>query len=218
MGLFRKPVKQDFPELPDSLYFARLAKIANKVGLKSGKPYISWGFEIVQPPHQKRWVWANTQPTVGPKSQTGKFLTALGLDISTIDPETFNEQNLVGKYIKVLVETTESEDGAIYQNVTKLMGIDDSEQPLLQTWLAALKVKGPVQVVSHATVPNQQPVLAAAPVSLPAAPAGFPGFTVTPTPPVQAAPAPVAPIVSAPVVAPTPAPAVATGSKPKFPF
>lgn len=67
MGLFSRPQKTDFPELPDNLYVAKLAKITNKVGKTSGKPYISWGFELVQPPFVKRWVWANSQPTVGPK-------------------------------------------------------------------------------------------------------------------------------------------------------
>src|ERR1035437_7587986 len=191
MGLFRKPQRQDFPELPDSLYFAKVAKIAAKVGNKSGKPYMSWGFEIVQPPHQKRWVWGNTQPTVSPKSATGKFLTELGVDINTIDPDTFNEQALIGRYVKVLVETTEDKDGNKFQNVTKLMHIPDSEQPLLQTWLVAANVKGPVQLVSHATPVVQQPVLAAAPVSFPAAPTAFPGFTPAPVAALVVTPAPV---------------------------
>ena len=118
MGLFSKPQKTDFPDLPDNLYVAKLAKIANKVGKTSGKPYISWGFELVQPPFVKRWVWANTQPTVSPKSQTGKLLSALGVDISAVD-ENFNEQSLIGKYIKVLVETSENEEtGDKFQNVT----------------------------------------------------------------------------------------------------
>src|SRR5258708_11021050 len=145
-GLFSKPVRQDFPDLPDNMYFARLAKIASKVGKDSGKPYTSWGFEIVQPPFQKRWVWANSQPTVSPKSVTGKFLTELGVDISSIDPDTFDEQALVGRYIKVLVKTTESKDGDKFQNVTELLRIHESEQPLLQSWLAQANVKRPVQV------------------------------------------------------------------------
>src|SRR5579863_441865 len=146
MGLFRKPVRQDFPDLPDNMYFARVAKIATKIGKESGKPYLSWGFEIVQPPFQKRWVWANTQPTVGPKSATGKFLTELGVDISAIDPDTYNEQALIGRFVKVLVKTTESKEGDKFQNVTELLRIHDSEQSLLQTWLAQLNVKGPVQL------------------------------------------------------------------------
>ncbi len=211
MGLFRKPVQQNFPELPDNLYFARLAKITAKTGKSSGKPYMSWGFEIIQPPHQKRWVWANTQPTVSPKSQTGKFLTELGVDIAKIDPDTFNEQELIGRYVKVLVETTESAEGDKFQNVTKLMHIAESEQSLLQSWLAQANVKGPIQVAS-APVQIQQPVLAAAPVSFPPAPAStaFPGFT-------QPAPTP----VTAPVVTSTPvAKPVAPATKPlsKFPF
>jgi len=144
MGLFRKPTKQDFPDLPDNLYFARVARISKKVGVQSQKEYLSWGFEIVQPPFQKRWVWGNTQPSVTPKTQTGKFLTALGVNIENID-ETFNEQSLVGMYIKVLVETKENEtSGDKFQNVTKLMTILDSEQPILQQWLAQLEVKGAV--------------------------------------------------------------------------
>ena len=214
MGLFRKPTKQDFPDLPDNLYFARLAKIANKVGQQSGKPYTSWGFEIVQPPFQKRWVWANTQPTVSPKSQTGKILIALGVDIAAVD-ENFNEQTLIGTYIKVLVETTENKEGDKFQNVTKLMPILDSEQPLLQQFLTQLDVKGPVRVASQAnpTAPHQAPVLAAAPVSLPAAPvvSGFP--PVTASAPVAAVPQPVA-------VAATPAPAAPAAAKKvgDFPF
>jgi hypothetical protein len=214
MGLFRKPTKQDFPDLPDNLYFARLAKISSKEGKESGKPYTSWGFEIVQPPFQKRWVWANTQPTVGPKSQAGKILTALGVDIATVD-ENFNEQTLIGTYIKVLVETTENKDGDKFQNVTKLMPILDSEQSLLQGWLAQLNVTGAVRVASQAnpTAPRQQPVLAAAPVSLPAAPVvtGFP--PVTAQQPVAVVPQPVA-------AAATPAPAapVAAQKAVDFPF
>jgi RecA-family ATPase len=132
MGLFSKPQKTDFPDLPDNLYVAKLAKIANKIGKNSGKPYTSWGFELVQPPFVKRWVWGNTQPTVSPKSQTGKYLTALGVDISAVD-ENFNEQTLIGKYIKVLVETTENEEtGDKFQNVTKLMPLTDADIQLLQ--------------------------------------------------------------------------------------
>jgi hypothetical protein len=201
MGLFRKPSKQDFPDLPDNLYFARLAKITNKIGTQSGKPYTSWGFELVQPPFQKRWVWGNTQPTVSPKSQTGKFLTALGVNIETIDMETFNEQTLIGTYIKVLVETKENEEtGDKFQNVTKLMPILDSEQPLLQQWLSQLKVSGPVKVATSNPPTLQQSVLAAAPVSLPVAPVvtGFPPLSAVPQPIV--APQPVAVTPAAPIV------------------
>lgn len=218
MGVFSRPQKQEFPDLPDNLYFARLAKITNKVGKESGKPYTSWGFEIVQPPFQKRWVWANTQPTVSPKSLAGKFLTALGEHIENVDPETFNEQTLVGTYVKVLVETTENKDGDKFQNVTKLMPILEAEQPLLQQWLAQLKVTGAVKVASQAnpTAPHQAPVLAAAPVSFPIAPTAAPvpvsGFTpVVPAPVVQPTLQPVG-------VAPAPAPAVPTEPKKKFPF
>jgi hypothetical protein len=215
MGLFSKPQKQDFPDLPDNLYFARLAKITNKIGQTSKKPYTSWGFEIVQPPFQKRWVWANTQPTVSPKSLAGKFLTALGVDINAIDPEAFNEQTLVGTYVKVLVETTENTDGDKFQNVTKIMTILESEQPLLQQWLSQLKVTGAVKVASNPTAPHEAPVLAAAPVSFPAQPAApaaplFQGLpTVNPQP---------APAVAAPVPAVQTAPAAAAAPKSKFPF
>jgi len=215
MGLFRKPQRQDFPDLPDNLYFAKVAKIAAKTGKESGKPYMSWGFEIVQPPHQKRWVWGNTQPTVSPKSATGKFLTELGVDIATIDPDTFNEQALIGCYVKVLVETTENKEGDKFQNVTKLMRIPDSEQPLLQTWLAAANVKGPVTLAGSA--PVQQPVLAAAPVSLPAAP--FPGFgQPAPVPQVQAQAAAVPAPVAQPAPVQQPVAAAASAAKAKFPF
>lgn len=207
MGLFNKPEKRDFPELPDNLYFARLAKITQKFGTKSGNAYNSWGFEIVQPPFQKRWVWANTPTTVGPKSITGKFLSELGVDISTID-NSFNEQALIGTYVKVLVETSENKEGNVFQNVTKLMRVNEAEQPLLQQFLAQLSVKGPVRVASqNPTAPHQAPVLAAAPVSLPVQP-------VAPAAPVLAQPAP----VLAPVVATTPAPAAATPKKAGFPF
>jgi len=199
MGLFRKPSKEDFPALPDNLYVAKLAKITNKVGKESGKPYISWGFEIVQPPHQKRWVWANTQPTIGPRSQSGKFLTALGVDIEKLD-DTFNEQSLVGKHIKVLVETSEDEDtGDKYQNVTKLMPLTEDDLQLLQKWATQANVRGPITAAVQNSAPVQQTVPAAAAVSFPSAPSTFPGFT---TP----APTPVAtPVVTptAPVVAPT---------------
>lgn len=215
MGLFHKPTKEDFPALPDNLYVAKLAKIANKVGKESGKPYISWGFELVQPPHQKRWVWASTQPTIGPRSQSGKFLTALGINIETLD-DTFNEQSLVGKYIKVLVETREDEEtGDKYQNVTKLMPLTDDDLPLLQKWLSQANVRGSVSAAVHNPTAPVQSAPASAPVSLPTAPSGFPGFTATPVPPVTVAPNVTIP--SAPVVAPTPAPAVAAPSK-KFPF
>jgi len=208
MGLFSKPQKQDFPDLPDNLYFAKLAKIANKVGKTSNKPYTAWGFEIVQPPFQKRWVWANTQPTVSPKSLAGKFLTALGVDINAIDPETFNEQTLVGTYVKVLVETTENKEGDKFQNVTKIMTILESEQPLLQQWLQQLNVTGAVKVASNPTAPHQAaPVLAAAPVSFPTAPVVASAPVLAPTvAATQPAPAPVA------------APASAAAPKSKFPF
>jgi hypothetical protein len=193
MGLFSKPQKQDFPDLPDNLYVAKVAKIANKVGKNSGKPYTSWGFEIAQPPFVKRWVWGNTQPTVSPKSQAGKFLTALGVDIATIDPETFNEQDLVGKYIKVLVETTENEEtGDKFQNVTKLMALTDADIQLLQIWLAQANTKGPIQVAAAPVAP--QPVLAAAPVYTPPAPVAAPAPVLQPV----AAPAVPAPVAAAP--------------------
>jgi hypothetical protein len=211
MGLFSKPQKQDFPDLPDNLYIAKLAKIANKVGKTSGKPYTSWGFEIVQPPFSKRWVWANTQPTVSPKSQTGKFLTVLGVDISTVD-ENFNEQLLIGKYIKVLVETSENEDtGDKFQNVTKLMALTDADLQLLQIWLTQANVKGPIQVAAQAQPVFQQPVLAAAPVSFPLAPVAAPAPVVAP---IQQ-PVVVQPVVAAPVAAPAPAAPKRTST---FPF
>jgi hypothetical protein len=211
MGLFRKPQRQEFPALPDNMYFAKVAKIASKVGKQSGKPYLSWGFEIVQPPHQKRWVWGNTQPTISPKSTTGKFLIELDVDINTIDADTFNEQALIGRYVKVLVKTTENEEGDKFQNVTELLRIHDSEQPLLQTWLATANVKGPVQVASAQAPVYQPPVLAAAPVSFPAAPTAFPGVTSAPA-------TVVTPVVAAPV-APVQQPALATSApKAKFPF
>ncbi len=215
MGLFRKPQKQDFPDLPDSIYFARLAKISTKEGKESHKPYMSWGFEIVQPPFQKRWVWGNTQPTVSPKSQTGKFLLALGVDINTIDVDTFNEQALIGQYIKVWVKTTENKEGDKFQNVTDLSEILPAEHPVLQQYLTQLEVKGPVRVATQVnpTIPHQAPVLAAAPVSFPAAPAitGFP--PVTAQQPAVVAPQPVAAAVV------TPAPAAPAAKKAgDFPF
>jgi len=173
MGLFNKPQKQDYPELPDNLYVAKVARISNKIGKTSGKPYISWGFEIAQPPHIKRWVWGNTQPTVSEKSQTGKFLTVLGIDIETVDMSTFDEQTLVGKYVKVLVETKEEDDGSKFQNVTKLMALTEADVQLLQIWLTQVQTSGPVKVATQANptaAPVQQPVLAAAPVSFPAQP------------------------------------------------
>ena len=199
MGLFAKPQKTDFPAIPDNLYVARLAKIANKVGQKSQKPYLSWGFEIVQPPFVKRWAWGNTQPTVSPKSQAGKYLAVLGVDLSTVD-ESFNEQSLVGKYVKVLLETTENEDGEKFQNVTKLMALTEADMQLLQIWLTAANVTGPIQVAASAAPVVQQPVLATAPVSLPVQP-------VVPAAP-QVAMAPAA------VPAPAAAPRKASG----FPF
>jgi len=208
MGLFRKPTKEDFPELPDNLYVARLAKIANKVGKESGKPYTSWGFELVQPPYVKRWVWGNTQPTVSPKSQTGKFLTVLGVDIAALD-DSFNEQSLIGKYVKVLVETKENEDtGDKFQNVTKLMALTDADVQLLQIWLTQANVTGTIKAaVQSPTAAPQPQVLAAAPVSLPVAP-------VAPAAPVLAAqPAPL-PVAPQPVAAASPAAAKKSG----FPF
>ena len=205
MSLFRKPSKEDFPELPDNLYVAKLAKIANKVGKNSGKEYISWGFELVQPPYSKRWVWGNTPPTITSKSNAGKFLTVLGVDIDTID-STFNEQTLVGKYVKVLLETKENEEtGAKFQNVTKLMALTEADLQLLQIWLTAANAQGPVKVAVQQAAPVQQPVLAAAPVSLPTAPV-----------------APAAPVVTQPTFtqpAPTVQPAPATPRPTsKFPF
>jgi len=203
MSLFRKPSKEDFPELPDNLYVAKLAKIANKVGKKSGKEYISWGFELVQPPYSKRWVWGNTPPSITTKSNAGKFLTVLGVDIDTIDPNTFNEQALVGKYVKVLLETKENEEtGEKFQNVTKLMALTEADLQLLQIWLAAANTKGPVTAAVQQPTPAPQPVLAAAPVSFPAAPVAQP-----------------APVVTQPVVQqPRPAGVAATGKKSDFPF
>src|SRR6185437_7445922 len=200
MGLFKKQTKADFPDLPDNLYVAKLAKIANKVGRKSGKEYISWGFELVQPPHAKRWGWGNTPPNITGKSNAGKFLTVLGIDIDTIDPNTFNEQALVGKYVKVLLETTENADtGEKFQNVTKLMALTEVDLQLLQGWLAAANTKGPVTAAVQQPVPVSQPVLAAAPVSFPAAPVAAP-----------------APVVAQPVLQPA---GVATaGKKSDFPF
>jgi len=203
MGLFSKPQKQDFPDLPDNLYVAKLAKIANKVGKSSGKPYISWGFELVQPPFVKRWVWANTQPTVSPKSQTGKLLTALGVDISAVD-ENFNEQSLIGKYIKVLVETSENEEtGDKFQNVTKLMPLTEADIQLLQVWLNQAQVKGPIQVAAQASAPVVSVPLTPTKVNLapsmqPIVSVPVPSVQVTPTvaipsAPIVVAPAPVAP-------------------------
>ncbi len=184
MSLFRKPSKEDFPELPDNLYVAKLAKIANKVGKNSGKEYISWGFELVQPPFSKRWVWGNTPPSITTKSNAGKFLTVLGVDIDAIDPATFNEQTLVGKYVKVLLETKENEEtGVKFQNVTKLMALTEADLQLLQIWLTAANTKGPITAAVQQPVAPQQPVLAAAPVSFPAAP-------TTPVAPVATQPAP----------------------------
>jgi hypothetical protein len=205
MGLFRKPSREDYPELPDNLYVARLAKIANKVGKDSGKPYLSWGFELVQPPYVKRWVWGNTQPTVSPKSQTGKFLTALGVDIATVD-ENFNEQSLVGKYIKVLVETKENEDtGDKFQNVTKLMALTEADLQLLQIWLAQANVTGPIKVAVQNQPAPQQSFPAAASVYTPPAP-------VVTAPPVSA------PAVTQPVITvSTPAPATPKKTA-TFPF
>jgi len=204
MGLFQKRTQEDYPALPDNLYVAKVAKITNKVGKESGKPYISWGFELVQPPHTKRWVWASTQPNIGPRSQSGKFLTALGINIETLD-DTFNEQTLVGKYIKVLVETREDEEtGDKYQNVTKLMPLTEDDLQLVQKWNAQANVRGPVTAAVQHTAPASQPVPASAPVSYPAAPAAFPGLPTS-------APAPVA------APAQTPAPATAAPTK-KFPF
>jgi hypothetical protein len=195
MGLFSKPQKTDFPDLPDNLYVAKLAKITNKVGKTSGKPYISWGFELVQPPFAKRWVWANTQPTVSPKSQTGKLLTALGVDISAVD-ENFNEQTLIGKYIKVLVETSENEDtGDKFQNVTKLMPLTDGDIQLLQIWLNQAQVKGPIQVAAQAA-----PVVHMAPAAI-VAPVVQQPVVAIPVPTVQVTPTvaiPSAPVVAAP--------------------
>jgi hypothetical protein len=194
MGLFNKPKKEDFPELPDNLYVAKVAKIAHKIGKTSGKEYISWGFELVQPPHTKRWVWGNTPPSVTPKSNAGKFLSVLGVDIDTIDT-SFNEQTLVGKYVKVLLETKENEDtGAKFQNVTKLMALTEADIQLLQIWLAKANTAGPVQVAAQPVVAAQQPVLAAAPVSLPTQPVApaAPAFVQPVQQPVQQ-PAPAAP-------------------------
>lgn len=190
MGLFSKPQKTDFPDLPDNLYVAKLAKIANKVGKSSGKPYISWGFELVQPPFVKRWVWANTQPTVSPKSQTGKLLSALGVDISAVD-ENFNEQSLIGKYIKVLVETSENEEtGDKFQNVTKLMPLTEADIQLLQVWLNQAQVKGPIQVAAQAAPVVNPAVANAALLQKAMAPTAI------------TAQVPVQPVVTQPVVAP----------------
>jgi hypothetical protein len=198
MGLFNKPQKQDFPELPDNLYVAKVAKITNKIGKESGKPYISWGFELVQPPHVKRWVWGNTQSTISAKSNAGKFLSVLGVDVETID-NNFNEQTLIGKYVKVLLETKENEDtGAKFQNVTKLMALTEADIQLLQIWLAKANTAGPVQVAAQSVVATQQPVLAAAPVSLPIQPV-----------------APAAPVFVQPVQQPAP---VAPRKSSAFPF
>jgi len=191
MGLFSKPQKTDFPELPDNLYIAKVAKIAHKIGKTSGKEYISWGFELVQPPHTKRWVWGNTPPSVTPKSNAGKFLEVLGVDIDTID-SNFNEQTLVGKYVKVLLETKENEDtGAKFQNVTKLMALTEADIQLLQIWLTQANTVGPVKVAAQPVVAAQQPVLAAAPVSLPTQPVA-PVFVQPVQQPVQQ-PAPTTP-------------------------
>lgn len=180
MGLFSKQTKEDFPELPDNLYVAKLAKIAKKIGKNSGKEYISWGFELVQPPYSKRWVWGNTPPNITSKSNAGKFLTVLGLDIDAIDPNTFNEQTLVGKYVKVLLETKENEEtGVKFQNVTKLMALTEADLQLLQIWLAAANTKGSVTAAVQQPAPVTQPVLAAAPVSFPPAPVAQPAPVVT---------------------------------------
>jgi len=191
MGLFKKQTKEDFPELPDNLYVAKVAKIANKVGKTSGKEYISWGFELVQPPHTKRWVWGNTPPSITSKSNAGKFLTVLGIDIDAID-SSFNEQTLVGKYVKVLLETKENEEtGQKFQNVTKLMALTEADLQLLQIWLTQANTKGTIQAAVQQPVAAQQPVLAAAPVSFPAAPVAAPAPVVSqPLQPAPAAPRP----------------------------
>lgn len=198
-GAFSKPQRQDLPDIPDNLYMAKIARIQQKTGKESGKPYTSWGFEIVQPPFVKRWVWGNTQPTVSPKSKAGQFLTVLGINLADVD-DNWNEQVLIGTYVKVLLITTENDDGDKFQNVDKLLAMTEADQQLLQLWLSQAQVTGPAKVAVQATAPvaAQQPL---APV-------------VTPVQPVAAQPVPVATVPTAQPVAAPVAPARRTG----FPF
>lgn len=194
MGAFSRPQKQDLPDIPDNLYMAKIARIQKKVGKESGKSYTSWGFEIIQPPFVKRWVWANTQPTVTPKSKAGQFLTILGVNLADVD-DNYNEQVLIGTYVKVLLITTENEDGEKYQNVDKLLAFTEADQQVLQALLQQSAVTGPAKVAVQATPignsvsqapsyvnPAPSPMQPVAPVVQPTVPSpvGSPSLATTP--------------------------------------
>jgi len=193
MGLFSQS-KKEYPPVPDNIYFLEIAEIAQKVGKSSGKPYLNWKFKIAQAPLIGQFVWGITSPVITPKSRLGQWLTVLGVNLAEVD-ENYNEQALVGRYIKGFVKTTENEDGQAFTNVHELLAMTEVDKQILQQFLAqanttkvaSAPVRTPVAPVYHQPV---APVVAQQ--SAPVQPVVIQPV-VAPVAPVIAAPAPVAP-------------------------
>ena len=131
MGLFARAEKREYPPVPDNIYFLEIAEIKQKLGKSSGKPYLNWKFKIMQAPLVGQFVWGITSPVITPKSRLGQWLTVLGVNLAEVD-ENYNEQALVGRYIKGFVKTTENEDGQAFTNVHELLEMTEVDKQILQ--------------------------------------------------------------------------------------
>lgn len=196
MGLFSRGEKREYPPVPDNIYYLEIAEIAQKVGKSSGKPYLNWKFKIAQNPLAGQFVWGITSPVITPKSRLGQWLTVLGVNLAEVD-ENYNEQTLVGRYIKGFVKTTENEDGQAFTNVHELLAMTEVDKQILQQFLAQA---------------NQAKV-ASAPVRAPVTPVYQQPVAPVVQQPVQ--PVVVAPVVPVVVAAPVPVAPKRTSS---FPF
>ena len=135
MGLFSRAEKREYPPVPDNIYYLEIAEIAQKVGKTSGKPYLNWKFKIAQAPLAGQFVWGITSPVITPKSRLGQWLTVLEVNLAEVD-ENYNEQTLVGRYIKGFVKTVENEDGQAFTNVHELLAMTEVDKQILQQFLA----------------------------------------------------------------------------------
>jgi hypothetical protein len=200
MGLFARAEKKDYPPVPDNIYFLEIAEIAQKIGKESKKPYLNWKFKIAQAPLAGQFVWGITSPVITPKSRLGQWLTALEVNLAEVN-ENYNEQALVGHYIKGFVKTTENEDGQVYTNVHELLAMTEVDKQILQQFLAQANQAKVASAPIRSTVVHPEVARAALTQER-----SFPGQQSTA--PVVSQPVVsqqgVAPVVSQPVVATAP--------------
>lgn len=123
------------PSLPPGTYRAAVKQVELREGKSSGKPYLNWTFQVLEPPFVGRVVYLTTSLQEHALFRLKEVLVALGEDANLVELEVDEDTNLltypqvVGKEVLLRVGERPGPDGLPRPEVLAVLPPPSEEAP-----------------------------------------------------------------------------------------